>query len=419
MRGPRGCGSKGSRITPRFEYFLETLDQPATPEQPLWRQPLPLSRTFCAGSSRPASDVPLSVGGYFEAVRSFLEGTGRKAMDDCLERWGAEAAAAASFRIFLAKHGEYYHPGRVEADIGGKSFCWVVNVAVSAAGRALLPKEYAILKKLNQEFPRSYVPEVYAAGTADAGNGRSIDLFLGQWFPGFHEFHLTRSAAGTQPSIILWDAETGHRHLDAGQTRAVYHEVARILTCYFSLTTLEAIGAWHHAAGDFVVKVSGNRPEVRLVTVRDYRPLFRARQEAGDACPDLKTLLETLLIFLLNLGIRTRLDRLDGTGDMAWSDPVAVEATVTGMLAALAEKPAPIELPLPLDRLFRRYLAACSAEDLLEMCRQIASTVFPQGSPERLLLENHLQEHAEILAVVHSRLGFSQDAALFSPEAAR
>jgi len=35
------------------------------------------------------------------------------------------------------------------------------------------------------------------------------------------------------------------------------------------------------------------------------------------------------------------------------------------------------------------------------------------------VLENHLQEHAEILAVVHSRLGFSQDAALFSPKAAR
>ena len=91
------------------------------------------------------------------------------------------------------------------------------------------------------------------------------------------------------------------------------------------------------------------------------------------------------LVFLLNLSIRTRLDRLDGTGDMAWSGPVAVEATVVGMLAALAEKPAPCELPLPMDRLFRRYLAACSADDLLEMCGAIAATVFPPGSPERSL----------------------------------
>ena len=404
MKGPKGHGAAGSVGKARFAYFLETLNQPVTPEQPLWRQPLPLSRTFCTGSSRPASDAPLSIGDYFEAVRSFLEGTGRAAIAECLEKRGAEATAAASFRIFLAKHGEYYHPGRVEADIGGKPFCWVVNVAISAAGRSLLPKEYAALERLNREFHVSYVPEVYAAGTVDAGNGRSIDLFLGQWFPGFHEFHLTRSAAGAEPSIVLWDVETGHRHLDAEQTRAVYHEVARVLTHYFSLTTREGIGAWHHAAGDFVVKVNRGRPEVRLITVRDYRPLFRARQAAGDGCPDFKTLLETLLIFLLNIGIRTRLDRLDGTGEMAWAGPVAVEATVAGVLAALAEKPAPCELPMPLDRLFRRYLAACSADDLLEMCGEIAATVFPLGSPERSLIKNRLPEHAEMLAGVLGRL---------------
>jgi hypothetical protein len=390
---------------PRFAYFLETLEQPVTPEQPLWRQPLSLSRCFGAGLSRPAAeDAALSIGDYFRAVRSFIEGTGREAIADCLAKRGAEASAAESFRIFLAKHGEYYHPCRVEADIGGRPFCWVVNVAVSAAGRSLLPKEYAALERLNREFPVSYVPEVYAAGTVDAGNGRSIDLFLGQWFPGFHEFHLTPSAAGAEPAIVLWDAEPGRCLLDPGQTRTVYHEVARILTHYFSLGTGEGIGAWHHAAGDFVVKVSGGRPELRLITVRDYRPLFRPRPEKGDAGPHIKTLLETLLIFLLNLGIRSRLDRLDGTGEMAWSGPAAVEATVAGMLAGLAEKPAPCELPLPLEQLFRRYLAACTAEDLLDMCREIAATVFPPARPERLLLENRLPEHAAVLAGVLSRL---------------
>jgi hypothetical protein len=404
MKGPEGRGAAGSGGKARFAYFLETPDQPVTPEQLLWRQPLPLSRAFCAGSSRAAAGAPLSIGDYFEAVRSFLDGTGRAAIAGCLKKRGAEAAAPAFFHIFLAKHGEYYHPGRVEADIGGKPFCWVVNVAVSAAGRSLLPKEYAILERLNREFTVSYVPEVYAAGTVDAGNGRSIDLFLGQWFPGFHEFHLTRKAAAAEPSVVLWDAETGHRHLDPDQTRAVYFEVARILTHYFSLTTREGIGAWHHAAGDFVAKLSGRRPEVRLVTVRDYRPLFRARQDAGDACPDLKTLLETLLIFLLYLGIRTRLDRLDGTGDMAWSGPVAVEATVAGMLAALAEKPAPCELPMPLDRLFRRYLAACASEELLDMCMAVATRAFPLESAEHALLKDRIQDHAAMLSEVLSRL---------------
>ena len=48
-----------------------------------------------AVSSRPASDAPLSIGDYFEAVRSFLEGTGREADRRLLESRGAKAAAAA------------------------------------------------------------------------------------------------------------------------------------------------------------------------------------------------------------------------------------------------------------------------------------------------------------------------------------
>ncbi len=405
MKGSRGRGFPNPRRAPRFEYFLETREQPVAPGQLLWRQPLPLSRSFIGGGSRPvAEDATLSIGDYFGAVRSFLEGAGREAIAACLERCGSQADAAASLRIFLAKHGEYYHPCRVEADVGERLFCWVVNVAVSAAGKSLLPKEVAALERLNRECPVSYVPEVYAAGTLDAGHGRSISLFLGQWFPDFHEFHLTTSATGVEPAIVLWDAESGHRYLDLAQTRAVYYEVARILTHYFSLSTGEGIAAWHHAAGDFVVKASGSRPEARLITVRDYRPLFQPRPEKGDAGPELKRLLETLLIFLLNLGIRNRLDRLDGTGEMVWSGPAAVEATVAGMLAGLAEKPPLCDLPLPLEQIFRRYLAACSADELLEMCREIAATVFPPDRPERLLLENRLPEHADTLAGILSRL---------------
>jgi hypothetical protein len=142
---------------------------------------------------------------------------------------------------------------------------------------------------------------------------------------------------------------------------------------------------------------------VRLITVRDYRPLFQFREETKIP-PDIETILQALLIFLLNLGIRTRLDRLDGTGEMAWSDPVAVEATVTGVLDALAQKPIPFELPLPMDQLFRRYLAVCAASDLLEISRAIAAKAFPTGSPEHPLLQKHLKEHTAILAAVLGRL---------------
>jgi len=403
MTASGGRGFQRSRRKLRFEYFFETVDQPVTPEHPAWKQPLPLSRDTFSKSSRAAPDAFLSVGDYFEAVRSFLEGAGWDAIGRTLAGWDADVSSAETFRIFLAKHGEYYHPARVEAEIQGRPFHWVVNVAVSAAGRSLLLKEYAILERLNREFRVSYLPEVYGAGEVDAGHGQPVAMFLGQWFWGYHEFHLTRNVPGEEPALVLWDAENGHRHLDRRQACIVYHEVARILTHYFSLATLEGIGAWHHAAGDFVIRLRGNRPEVRLITVRAYRPLFQPRRASGDPARDLQALLETVLIFLLNLSIRTRLDRLDGTGDMAWSGALAVEATVAGMLAGLAEKPPPFELPLPFTQLFQRYLANCSVDDLQDLCNGIAAT-YPPEALETPLIKARLDEHAAALSNALGRL---------------
>jgi hypothetical protein len=386
---------------PRFSYFLETVDQPIEPEDPAWQRPLPLSRDACSRTCREPAEAAVSIGDYFQAVQLFLETSGRDALVRSLGEQAADAAFARDVRIFLAKHGEYYHPARVETEIGGRLFQRVVNVAVSAAGRALLLKDYANLERLNREFPRSYVPRVYGTGQVDTGKGRPLALFLAEWFSGFCEFHLTQRSPGVEHALLLWDPENGNRYLDSDQARWIYHEVARILTHYFNLDTLESVGSWHHAAGDFVAKLTGSRLEIRMVTVRRYGPVFRSRHKADDACPDPKTLLEILLIFLLDLSIRTRLDRLDGTGDIAWSDLLAVGATVDGMLAGLVEKPTPFELPLPLDQLFKHYLAACSADDILDLCKGIAARYRPEA-PERPVVNARIAEHAEAL---HDALG--------------
>jgi hypothetical protein len=370
----------------------------------VWSHPLPMSRHALTepSSARTVQETSISAGDYFLAVRAFIEGSGQDAR--ALAGMGGNPSTAQTVRIFLAKHGEYYHPARVETEIDGALCRWVVNVAVSAAGRSLLFREYALLQRLTREFAASYVPEAYAAAEVDAGRGRVLAMFLGQWFHGFHEFHATRDTPGGGQALVLWDPEGGPILLDDAQARAVYRQVALILTHYFHLATFEAIGAWHHAAGDFVVRLKEGRPEVRLITVREYRPLFRSRPESGDPSSTVQALLEPVLIFLLNLSIRTRLDRLDGTGDLAWSDPLAVEATVTGVLDGLAEKAPPGELPLPLDALLRRYLAACSGDDLLAMCAAIAAKNYPAGSAAYALIEGRLEEHAATLAGVLNRL---------------
>ncbi|MCK7512475.1 MAG: hypothetical protein MZV70_56195 [Desulfobacterales bacterium] len=75
--------------------------------------------------------------------------------------------------------------------------------------------------------------------------------------------------------------------------------------------------------------------------------------------PDLKTLLETLL----DLSAEPRASApawtaWTGPGSMAWAGPVAVEATVAGMLAALAEKPAPCRTAAAVGRAFQA-LSCC------------------------------------------------------------
>ena len=390
----------------RFECFLETPGQPVSSEHPLWRRPLPTSRhAFIAPASPPAvGEASIAVGDYFQAVQAFMEGTGWAAIVRGLSGSGADPAAAPAFRIFLAKHGEYYHPARVETEIDGVLYPWVVNVAVSAAGKALVFKEYAFLKRLARESTAAYVPRVYAAAEVDAGRSRSLAMFLGQWLTGFHEFHATRDTPGGDQALALWDPASDPILLDATQARSVYCQVARILTYYLNLAAFEVIGAWHHAAGDFVVRLEDRQAEVRLITVRDYRPLFSRRPESGDRVRAVTGLLEALLIFLLNVSVRTRLDRLDGTGDLVWSDPLAVEATVAGVLDGLADKTVPWEPTLPIDALFSRYLAACSAEDILFLCTGLVEKNYPSGSAERCLVDAHVKEHATALAEAFGRL---------------
>jgi hypothetical protein len=382
-----------SQRNPQFLFFLEIIRQPVTPKHPIWARLLPISRQDIRTGvpSHLSLDESLSVGDYFEAVRSFLQGAGRNAIAAALEQRGAATSEPHVYRVFLAKHGEYYHPARVETDGEETLFHWVVNTAVSPAGKSLLWREFEILKRLSREFPQSYLPEVYAASEADVGHGRLVALFIGEWFFGYHEFHLTLDSPDSEPVLVLWDPENGRTRLESDQAATIYYQVARILTHYFNLTTFEAIGNWHHAAGDFVVKVIGDRLEVRLITVRDYRPLFRSQQAAGREIPKVEALLQALLIFLLNLGLRNRLDRLDGTGDLAWSDPVAVEATVAGVLAGLGNKSAPCALPLPLDQLFKHYLAACSADDLQDLCNGIASTFGTEAPFVKARLKEHVR----------------------------
>lgn len=365
-------------------YFVDSPDRPVSPDDAVWSVPLPVSRTAHAD----AVDGACTYGDYFDGVSRFLEGPGR----DAIER--VSARGPHELRVFLVKHGEHYHPARVEAEGSGALSQWVLNVAVSDRTRALLRREHAVLLKLAGR-PKAFLPEVYAWGEVECRPGVRMGMMLGEWFAGYHEFHLTRRSDGAL-GMVVW-APGGTRPLSDDQAAAVYRQAAYILTSYLDLEHFQAIGDWHHAAGDFVVC---DQPgvDLRLVTARDYRLMF------NEPPADVAGLLHACLLFLLRLTIRNRLDRLDGTGEMAWAGPQAVAPTVDGALRALADLPFPGELPMPFDQVFARFLARCSRGLVGELSADLVARDYPPGSAEREPAEAGLDDHVRRVAEAFARL---------------
>ena len=91
-----------------------------------------------------------------------------------------------------------------------------------------------------------------------------------------------------------------------------------------------------------------------------------------------------------------RLDRLDGIGEMVWSDNVSVEATLIGFLEALSMKPDIPSLPDSPLACFVAYLASCTEGDVIDLTAEIVNRFNPQ-MPELSVIKKNIHQHAETL----------------------
>lgn len=195
---------------------------------------------------------------------------------------------------------------------------------------------------------------------------------------------------------MVWDDARDRFFLSVEQTQTLYARASKILTAYYNLASFEQIFSWHHAAGDFIVKIENEKLELRLVTVRRYAAIFEKQKNTRAAPVDPQQILQALLIFFLRLSIHMRLDRLDGIGEMVWSDSIAVEATLIGFLEALSMKPDVPSLPDSPLACFIAYLASCTEEDLIDLTAAIVNRFNPQ-MPGLKVVEKNMQRHAETL----------------------
>jgi len=385
---------------PRFKFFLSSRNDSVRERDVIWLTPIPLSRHQSPLILEQDNDIFINHGDYFTAARNFLErdrfATITHLVSQHLNR-KILSQEIKEIRIFLDKHGEFYHPSKIETVLQAVKISFVLNVAVTDVGKQCAQREYRLLKKLNAQYPDSFVPKVCAQGSVFIKMDQvEIRMFLGEWFEGFNEFHISLDPDDKKYKIMVWDHEHGNFFLTPYQTMELYRQAAKILTYYYNVETFEQIFSWHHAAGDFVLTCQKGDIELKLVTVRQYRSMYENTITPESIEPDSELILEALLVFFLNMTIKMRIDRLDGVGDIVWSDDIAIKGILKGFFEALALKPEFGVFEEHLSHCFRQHLLSCCRADFFDLNHAIVHT-YPSQAPEVPVIQQHLEKHVEDL----------------------
>lgn len=385
---------------PEISYFLYHAENHVTSRSKIWTSPLPLHLERSHSKPDAKSDTLTSYGDYFQIVRKLLEKDRFELLTAAISHRTLRKINPEEIKkisVCLEKHGAFYHAARIEVIL--KDFCltFVLNLAISEAGRNCIEKEYHALEKLNPIIQKSLLPKVYGRTEIRLKGNQKAGMFLGEWFDGYHEFHISRDPADGTHKIRLWDPEHQAFYLSPEQSMEVYRQASWILTCCYNVETTEQIFSWHHASGDFIVKVENHSIDVKLITVRRYDAALK------DMDKDTKVILNALLVFFLNLTIRMRLDRIDGVGEIIWSDDLAVSGTIKGFFESLAQKPPTDLLPGPIDTCFKFYLQSCSFPELFEISQAIANA-YHRLTPERPVVKRCLEAHLKAVCRIFKDL---------------
>lgn len=325
-------------MRPRFRVELLV----ATPSGPV---ALTAERSALLLPRGPDGDGPkLYYGPYLNALSSFLARDSHRPLREALEKHlerTVDSTEIEKVELISEKHGALYNVSRVRVFFEGeKSSSMAVNVAARPEQQAFLENEFNLLGTLRDRFELSFLPRPYVLGIApyrgETGGSLDLELFIAEWFEGFYEFHLSKRPEEKSPVLRVWNhdspsPEPAGLSLDPEQSRSLYKQAASILTGYFDEKSFNQIYPWHNAAGDFIVKPKEGEVELKLVTARDYRSLL-------DCEPAPENIWIALMHFFLNLTLRLRLDRLDGTGELAWASEQCLRPITAGFIEAWAKK---------------------------------------------------------------------------------
>ncbi|MBU0544418.1 MAG: hypothetical protein KKH97_03635 [Proteobacteria bacterium] len=381
-------------VNPQIRFFLSGQTQPLEPNSKQWNLPLPVKRETTGIKADQNPSLSVTYGDYFEAAGKFIIKNNYEVILKALSYMNEfiRLEQVNEIKISLEKHGPFYHPSKIEAVTENSAIPFVLNVAVSKIGIECIHKEFFTLKKLNSEFSNSFIPAVYGQDDFNGRDNLKIGMFLGEWFEGYSEFHISKDPSDGKEKILIWDNSNGSFFVSEDTAIEIYRQASRIMTCFYNVQTFEQIFPWHHAAGDFVVKQTGDSLDVKLITARQYASLFQTKVQTKD----MDLVFEGLLMFLVVLSIRMRLDRINGTGDIVWAHNMSVDGTIEGFREGLEIKTRSGVIPYNFIDEFRIYLQSRSESELFELSESIINS-FNQSAPDMPVIWRNLAKHSSEL----------------------
>ncbi len=300
-------------------------------------------------------------------------------------------------RIRSEKHGVLYHLVSVEIVTKGRSAKFTLSTAMTENSVECMRGEHDILRGLNRDFGHPYLPEIFGFRNMNCrtATGKTVEMVIlaSRWFLDYHEWHMATDPKDNVQKIQIWDYGKGPWYASDVVASGIIRNCARILTLYYDFRNFMQISAWHHAAGDFIVKINPHgKPHVRLTTVRQYGPLMPGLTEEG-VNPAI-----ALIYFFLDTTVKMRLDRLEGVGETVWLGDFAVTATANGFFEALRARESANDLGsgLSADTVLS-LMKSFDREELKRVFEPLLAHYAEHDSNDMDLIDAHIADHIRFL----------------------
>ncbi len=379
---------------PLFRYYIPGHAGFVDSKSSLWNTPL--------NGNKEDSNIDVSasflIKDFFEYAEAFIRRNNYGVLKKGLGFYFVKDIQCSDIRyidISLEKHGAFYHPAKISVELNkGDVVFFVLNTAVSDAGLSVIENEYNTMLKLNgqNQSACALIPKAFGMEKIYTEKGYA-GFFLAEWFKDFHEFHITSSSSGSfRNNIGLWESNGDISIISSPDYLTIYEKASEILTEFYNPVTFEQVFPWHHAAGDFVIRKNEHGFDVRLITTRNYGALFGSDSGSKDN----NFLLYGLLFFLLNLSLRMRIDRIDGTGEYFFISSDIIPYILKGFFSALARKELNGVSKGKLADIFFEFLIGLSSGELYELFIMMIDS-YNSDAPDTILVHDNIEEHSAVL----------------------